>query len=245
MMEAAIWHDVECGSYTADLEVWEALSGEGAAVLDLGCGTGRVALHLARRGRRVTGLDQDPQLLATLELRARLEGLPVDTACADAREFDLGTRFDAVFAPMQLVQLFRGAAERRAMLESAARHLLPDGVFATTLMDLEGELLDDEYGAPPPDTREVDSWIYSSLSAGAHVVEHGNALRIERLRTTVSPAGGQSTSVDAVRLELLSPDVLETEAARSGLVVEKRRTIAPTDHVGCVVVVASRAEAAA
>ena len=242
-MEAAIWHDVECGSYTADLEVWEALSAEGATVLDLGCGTGRVALHLARCGRRVTGLDRDPQLLATLELRARLEGLHVATVCADARSFDIGARFDAVLAPMQLVQLFHGAAERRAMLESAARHLRPGGVFATTLMDLGGELLDDEYGAPPPDVREVDSVVYSSLSAGAQIVERGSVLRIERLRTTVSPGGEESTSVDEVRLELVSPDVLEAEATSSGLNVEERRTIPPADHVACVVVVASRSEA--
>ncbi len=242
MMEAAIWHDVECGSYTADLELWEALSRERDAVLDLGCGTGRVALHLARCGRRVTGLDQDPQLLATLELRTQVEGLQVDTVCADAREFDLGVQFDAVFAPMQLAQLFHGAGERRAMLASVARHLRPGGVFATTLMDLEGELLDEEYGPPAADTREVDSWVYSSLSAAAHVVDRGRALRIQRLRTTLSPQGEESTSVDEVRLELVSPDELEAEAADSGLKVEERRAIPATDHVGCVVVVASRAE---
>ena len=103
------------------------------------------------------------------------------------------------------------------MLACAARHLRPGGVFATTLMDLEGELLDDEYGPPPPDMREVDRWVYSSLSAAAHVVERGSALRIERLRTAVSPEGEESTSVDEVRLELVSPDELEAEAAAGGL----------------------------
>ena len=111
-------------------------------------------------------------------------------------------------------------------------------------MDLEGELLDEEYGPPPPDMREVDGWVYSSLSR-ARCVERGNALRIERLRTTLSPAGDESTSVDAVRLELLSPDVLETEAAASGLIVEERRAIPPADHAGCFVIVASRPEAGA
>lgn len=244
MMDTAIWHDVECGSYTADLAVWETLSAEGDTVLDLGCGTGRVALHLAHRGRRVTGLDQDQQLLTTLELRAQLEGLQVDTVCADAREFDLGVQFDVVFAPMQLAQLLHGSGERRAMLQSAARHLRPGGLFATTLMDLEGELLDDEYGPPPADTREVDSWVYSSLSAAAHVVEHGNALRIQRLRTTVSPVGEESESVDEVRLELVSPDELEGEAEAGGLTLEHRRTIPATEHVACVVVAASRPRAA-
>ena len=245
MMEAAIWHDIECGSYTADLELWEELSDGGAAVLDLGCGTGRVALHLARRGRRVTGLDRDPQLLATLEYRAGLQGLRVETACADARDFDLGAQFDAVFAPMQLMQLLGGASERRALVDSVARHLRPGGVFATTLMDLEGELLDDEYGPPPPDMREVDRWVYASLSAAAQIVERGAALRIERRRTAMSPAGRESTSVDEVRLELVSPDTLEAELARGGLAPAQRRTIAPTEHVGCTAVVATRVEARA
>jgi SAM-dependent methyltransferase len=243
MTLAPIWHDVECGYYAADLEVWEGLSREGATVLDLGCGTGRVAMHLARRGRRVTGVDRNAQFLEVLDRRATQRGLAVDTVCADAREFDLGVEFDAVFAPMQLVQLFNGATEREAMLVRVARHLRPGGVFAATLMDLEGELVGDEYGPPPPDVREVDQWVYSSLSVGVHLVERGRAVRIDRLRTAVSPEGKQSTSIDEVRLELVSAAVLEQEAAAAGLEVQERRIIPPTDeHVGSVAVIATRPE---
>ena len=44
-----MWHDVECGSYVADLPLWRRLAAEaGGPVLDVGAGTGRVALDLAR-----------------------------------------------------------------------------------------------------------------------------------------------------------------------------------------------------
>ena len=97
-----VWHDLECGVYAEDLRLWRELAGDGP-VLDLGCGTGRVAIDLATRGVPVVGLDHDPALLAALAARAK--GLPVETVCADARAFDLGRRFGVVLAPMQTVQL--------------------------------------------------------------------------------------------------------------------------------------------
>ena len=63
--EAVVWHDVECAGYAADLPTWRALAEEagGPGVLDLGCGTGRVAIDLAARGHDVTALDADPELV--------------------------------------------------------------------------------------------------------------------------------------------------------------------------------------
>jgi len=88
--EATIWHDVECGGYSADLPLWDELADSAGPgpVLELGCGTGRVALHLARRGHRVVGLDRDSELVEAL--RQRAGELPVRAVAADARDFDLG-----------------------------------------------------------------------------------------------------------------------------------------------------------
>ena len=60
-----VWHDVECGAYDADLPLWRELAREAPdGVLDVGAGTGRVALDLARHGFAVTALDREPELLA-------------------------------------------------------------------------------------------------------------------------------------------------------------------------------------
>ena len=78
-----IWHDVECGGYGADLPLWRRMAREaGGPVLDLGAGTGRVALDLARHGHDVTALDADADLLDELELRAGEEGLAVSCLVA-------------------------------------------------------------------------------------------------------------------------------------------------------------------
>jgi SAM-dependent methyltransferase len=241
-----VWHDVECGAYTADLRVWEELASRctgpsGADVLDLGCGTGRVSLFLALRGHHVTGIDRDPQIAGELGRRAAAAGLRVEALCADASAFELAGRFDLVAAPMQLVQLLRQGV-RMALLQRARAHLRPGGLFAAALLDLTGEPLDGDYVPPLPDVREVDGWAYSSQPVAIRILDRGNAISLDRLRRAVSPAGELVESTSRVRLELISPHELERQAATAGLEPIERIRIAPTDdHVGSVVVVARAA----
>ena len=102
--DPVIWHDVECAAYTADLPLWRELAeAAGGPILDLGCGTGRVALDLASRGHDVTALDSEPEFLRVLVARAREQGVRVKTAVADARALALGRQFALAIAPMQVV----------------------------------------------------------------------------------------------------------------------------------------------
>src|SRR5439155_26878977 len=85
---AAIWHDVECASYEADLPLWRELAARARGpILDLGCGTGRVALDLAARGHDVTGLDCEPSFVQAMSARARERGVRVRAELGDARAF--------------------------------------------------------------------------------------------------------------------------------------------------------------
>jgi SAM-dependent methyltransferase len=240
-MTEAIWHDMECGCYAADLALWDELAGAPARdVLDLGCGTGRVAVRLARGGHRVTGLDLEPAFLDEAARRARAWKVGLETVVADARSFDLGRRFDLVLAPMQLVQLFHGSGERLELLRTVAAHLRPGGLFAGALMDLEGEAVGGEYLPPGPDMRDVDGWVYSSQPVALRPLDGGTAISVERVRTIVAPDGGRTSAASRVRLELLSPEELEGEVAAAGLVFAGRRRVPPTeDHVGSVVVTAT------
>jgi SAM-dependent methyltransferase len=229
---AVVWHDLECGGYGEDLALWRELAGAGP-VLDLGCGTGRVALDLAARGVAVVGLDRDPALLQALSERA--EGLPVETVCADARAFDLGRRFPVVLAPMQTVQLLGGKAGRADFLRCVRAHLEPGGLAALALADaLEG--FDEATATPPmPDVREQDGIVYFSQPVA--VKDEGERVAIHRVREIVDRDGGRTSGRDITRLDRLEPEQLEAEAGAQGLTPLQQRQIPPTDEfVGSVVV---------
>ena len=187
-MSQAIWHDLECGSYTADLAFWRALAQRtGGPVLDVGAGTGRVALELGREGHDVTAVDLDDELLEAL--RERAGELQVTTLVADARAFWLGTTFPLIIVPMQTVQLLGGNAGRAAFLECATFHLESPGVLAVAIAH-ELELFDVSEGAtagPLPDVLERDGVVYSSRPVAVRADADGFVL--ERRRETVTAAG--------------------------------------------------------
>lgn len=68
----------------------------GAAILDVGCGTGRHAIEIARRGFAVTALDISAGMLAEARQRAQAAGVRVDWRQEDATRFALTSEFDAV-----------------------------------------------------------------------------------------------------------------------------------------------------
>jgi len=234
-----VWHDAECGAYAADLAVWERVAGlrEGP-ILDLGAGTGRVSLHLARRGHRVVAVDSDPELIAALRARAEALDLPVTAVNADVRSFQRASHFGLIVAPMQLVHLLDGWRGRRMMLEAVAASLRPAGEFYAALLDDPLPPL----GRPTPDTppplpdvREIDGWIHSSLPVAIRISDE--AIAIERLRQLVSPEGTLTEQLDLTRLDRLTPNTLEAEARACGLEPLPRLPIVETDdHIGSVIV---------
>ena len=237
MIAEAIWHDVENGAYAADLALWEQIATEGAGpVLELGAGTGRVALELAGHGHDVTTLDSSEVLTDALRDRASAAGLEIDTVIADAREFDLGRRFATVLAPMQFAHIVGGAGGRERMFAAVASHLDQHGTFAAALLDEEA--VPDQLSGPPPlpDVREVDGWVYSSLPT--EVIATPDGYEVRRLRQAVSPAGELSEQTDSIYLDTVSPAELEAEAASVGLEPRERVAIPATaDHVGSIVCV--------
>jgi SAM-dependent methyltransferase len=226
-----IWHDVECGAYSADLPLWRHLAREaGGPVLDVGAGTGRVALDLARAGHEVTALDIDAELLA--ELEARADGLPVRTLVANAAGFDAGTGFGLVAVPMQTIQLID---DRRGFF-ACARRAVADGGRVALAIAAQLEPFEAEIELPPPDSAEADGWRF--LSQPTAVREVAGGMRIERLRHTIGPAGERASEPNVIVLAPVTADGLIAEGEAAGLRRHATLHVAPTpEHVGSEVVV--------
>lgn len=104
----------------------------GGPVLELGCGTGRVAIPLARDGREVVGLDLSPHMLRLA--RSKAEGLPnIRFVRGDMSRFDLGRKFRLIVVPFRAFQHLMTPKAQRSCLEAVRRHLEPRGRFLVQL----------------------------------------------------------------------------------------------------------------
>jgi SAM-dependent methyltransferase len=227
-----IWHDIECGSYAADLPLWHELAREAAGpVLDVGAGTGRVALALADAGHTVVALDTEPVLLAALRERDRAGR--VETVVADAQDFSLGQdRFALIIVPMQTLQLLD---DRAAFLHRARVALRPGGLLAAAIVD-ELAPFEPEPGLwPEPDVAEHDG--HRFVSQPVAVRTSGDTASIDRIRTRQTPDGEETVESNTISLAMVAPPALAAEARAAGLTPVPGERIPPTyDHVGSWVV---------
>jgi SAM-dependent methyltransferase len=233
---AVVWHELECGSYRRDLSLWRTLADRfGSPVLEIGAGTGRVALDLAAAGHRVTALDRDPSLLA--ELSRRLGALPVTAVQADARHFQLAERFALCLVPMQTVQLLGGVSGRRAFLSCASHHLRDGGALAVAIVEtLEHFRTADGGRALAAEACARGGVLYSSRPTA--VVPDDAGFVLERRRETIDASGERTVLDDAVHIDRLTCAELENEAREAGLTLVERTSVPATnEHTGSTVVI--------
>ena len=137
----AAFYDLDLEDYDGDVEFYERLlselpttgadaTGEDGGVLELGCGTARVALALARSGHAVAGVDISTAMLdiasAHLAAEPALDG-SLELIKGDMRTLDLGRRFGAVLVPLGGLQHMESIDDLAAALATVARHLAPGG----------------------------------------------------------------------------------------------------------------------
>jgi SAM-dependent methyltransferase len=137
----------------------------GGKVLELGCGTGRVLIPLARSGVEIVGLDLSGYMLA--RCRQKLAEEPPDVqdrvalVQASMADFDLNERFALITTPFRPFQHLLEVEEQLACLRCVRRHLVPDGRLILDLFNPHlAKLID------PRATEEKEEFSWVELPGG-------------------------------------------------------------------------------
>ncbi|MEX0785378.1 MAG: class I SAM-dependent methyltransferase [Dehalococcoidia bacterium] len=133
-------YDARAQGVPGDVEFFLKLALEahalGHPVLELACGTGRVAIPIAQAGVRVVGLDLRPSMLAVAQ--AKSDGLDVKNARwveGDMRDFALPERFGLIYIPFRSFQHLLTVEDQLACLAAVREHLTPGGRFALNIFN--------------------------------------------------------------------------------------------------------------
>jgi SAM-dependent methyltransferase len=121
-------YDLVVRDWPGELDFYAGLaqSADRAGVLELGCGTGRIAIRLAPYTSRMVGLDNSPWMLEVA--RAKSAGISnLVWVEADMRSFDTGDTYGLVIIPGHAFLNLTTAVDQVLCLESIQRHLRPDG----------------------------------------------------------------------------------------------------------------------
>lgn len=149
----AEWYDVlHAAAPTGEVEFYVAQAKQaGGSVLEIGVGTGRIAIAVAQAGVDVTGIDLEEAMLAKArEKLAEAGPLPgkVEFLQRDMRDFDLGRTFPLVTLPGRTLLLLRSPADQWKALKRAAAHLAPGGKLAFNVFNPTPELLSESSDEP-------------------------------------------------------------------------------------------------
>ena len=130
----------------------EALRGNGQ-VLDLGCGTGRLTILIARAGIEIKGADLSPAMLDTARAKASAAGVNVQFVQADMRSFGLGAQFRVILIAGNSLLHLLTREELMQCLRTVRRHLAPGGQVVFDVSNPDVSLLARDPGRRYPSIR--------------------------------------------------------------------------------------------
>lgn len=212
--ELAGFYDLENG-WAPDFDYCFALAAGARSVLDLGCGTGELAARLAE-GRSVVGADPARAMLEIA--RSRPGGAQVTWVESTAQSLRLDRRFDLIVLTGHAFQVFLTEQDQRAVLETIARHLGPDGRFIFDSRNPAAEAWRD--WVPARSGRRIEHASLGGVEALTDA-EHDAATGIVTYHTHYRALESGRTFTASSRIRFTPREVLEALLEETGLAVER------------------------
>jgi SAM-dependent methyltransferase len=194
---AALYDAVYANS--ADIAFWQVMATAGRdGLLELGCGTGRVVLPLARAGHHVTGLDLAAPMLEHCRALLQTESPEVRDRVtvleADMTSFDLDRRFAQIICAFGTFHHLRTVEQQLACLARCRQHLLPHGTLILDLINPD----------PAPATADGDVPVLGETAA--NIVEWTDGRRIRSWATMLDYQRSLQCNDCEVTYEIIETD---------------------------------------
>jgi ubiquinone/menaquinone biosynthesis C-methylase UbiE len=129
-------YDLSVPDWPGEMAFYRDLAGRaharGQSVLEVACGTGRVAIRLAQDGAALVGLDRSDAMLAVARRKSR-DLANIRWVQGDMRAFDLGQRFGLILIPGHSFQNLLISEDQVGCMLSIRRHLVPGGALVVHL----------------------------------------------------------------------------------------------------------------
>lgn len=217
-------YEAEHRNWTDDLDLYRALAARaGGRVLELGCGSGRVAIALAEAGHEVQGVDTSETMLAIARKNLRGRGLPVTFSLGDMRQPRGHQAFGLAFCALDGLLHLQSADGVRDTLFAAQCALRPGGLFACDVVNPLPDLLamrdgvvrhQSTFAGPgstdvthfvswdvDPDTQTIDTaHFYDWLSKDGAVCRRTTSFQLRYLERGEIEAALQATGFEGVEL---------------------------------------------
>ncbi len=197
---------------------------QGGLVLELGCGTGRILMPIARAGLRATGLDASAQMLQKCHEKLAAEPAEVRARAklvqGDMTAFDLGEQFRLAIIPFRPFQHLLEVEQQLNCLKSVSRHLAPGGCFILDFFQTDARRMHDpdfqrERPAGPevplPDGRRLQ---ISERTVAFHRAEQRND--VEMYYNVAHPGGRTERHIFAFTIRYFFRYEVEHLLARCG-----------------------------
>lgn len=205
-----------------DLAFYQAeLAERDGPVLEIGVGTGRVAIPLAKAGASMTGLDYSAPLLAYAAHRAQAESATVELVEGDMRDFNLQRTFSTVLVPYHTLNHLLTPEDWTRAMACLRRHMAPDASLVIDTFNPSLEFLANKNG------KQIKVLEYLDPHRGLRTVlfeqnDYDPATQVNHVTWHYTAGGRPNARVDGIRMRIFFAGELDTLLATSGFSIVRK-----------------------
>ncbi len=187
-------------------------------IMELACGTGRIAIPLAQRGLSVTGIDYSKPMLDLARKKATETHVEIQLALCDIRNFDLGKKFGSILLLSNALWHVHERSDFQALMQCVQRHLEPDGLFVLDVFVPNLDILNRDPQQRYPFSTYTEQETREQVEVTqTHIYEPDT-----QISRVVQYKGMTDEIIGGLNLRMYFPQELDALLAHNGMMIDEK-----------------------